>query len=161
MKNYPISSFNKYICLKPNVLMAMITLYLLKPFLITASSVIYKGDSNSLIYIFYPNKLIISLEAASAIPVILLVFALSRRAPGASNIIKYIWRNGKTLIITTAFFQLCITSSPLWMSVSNIMTLTSWLQVFLYVLIITTTLFSTYMRDCFADFPQSNQENIS
>ena len=153
-KNYSISSFNKYICLKPNALMAIITLYLLKPFLITASSVVYKGNSSSLIGIFYSNKLIMSLEAAAAIPVILLLIALSRRAPDASKMIQYLWNNGKILIITTAFLQLCITSSPLWFSVNNIMTRTSWVQLFLYASIITSTICSAYMRDCFSDCPQ-------
>lgn len=160
MKNYPISSFNKYICLKPNALMLIITLYLLKPFLITASSVIYKGNSSSLISIFYTNKLILSLEATAAIPVIFLLIALSRRAPGAGKKIQYLWMNGKTLIITTAFLQLCITSSPLWFSTNNIMTRTNWIQLFLYVSIIIITIFSAYMRDCFSDFPKHNQEEI-
>ena len=160
MKSYPISSFNKYVCLKPNALMAIITLYLLKPFLLTVSSVIYKGDSNSLINIFYTNKLIMSLEAAAAIPVIFLLIALSRRAPGAGKMIHYLWMNGKTLIITTAFLQLCINSSPLWFSINNIMTRTSWIQLLLYVSIIIITIFSAYMRDCFSDFPKHSQENI-
>jgi hypothetical protein len=85
MKNYPISSFNQYACLKPNALMAMVTLYLLKPFLIAASSVVYKGDSSSLINIFYTNKLTISLEAVATLPVFFLLFAWTRRAPGATK----------------------------------------------------------------------------
>ena len=160
VKNYPISSFNQYACLKPNALMAIITLYLLKPFLIAASSVVYKGDSSSLINLFYTNKLTISLEAAATIPVFFLLFAWTRRAPGATKLVQYIWRNGKILIITTAFLQLCVTSSPLWLPVRSIMTRSSWLQLLLYISIIITTILSTYMRDCFADFPEYNQEDI-
>ena len=140
--------------------MAFITLFLLKPFLIAASSIIYKGDSNSLMNIFYTSKLIMSLEAAAAIPVLFLLYAWSKRMPDASRMVQYLWLNGKALIITTAFLQLCITSSPLWLSIDdNIMAHSSWIQLLLYILIILITIISTYMRYCFSDFPEQNKKD--
>lgn len=159
MKKYAISNYNKHICLKANGLMTVISLYLLKPYLIAAASVVYRG-SNSALDTFYPNKLIVSLEAAAAIPVIFLVFAWARRAPGAAKIIKYLCRNGKTLIMTTAFLQLCITSSPLWPQIDNTMTRLGWIQLLLLLLIIVVTALSTYMRDCFSDFPEPDHDDI-
>jgi len=160
MKKHPISSYNKHLCLKANGLMAIITVYLLKPYLIAAASVIYKGDSNALINIFYSNKLIISLEAAAAVPVIFLLFAWVRRNPDATKMIRYLCRNGKILIMTTAFLQLCITSSPLWLPINNVMTHISWIQLLLFLSIIIITALSTYMKDCFSDFPEHNQDDM-
>ena len=157
MKKYPISSFDKYLCIKPNALMVIITLYLLKAFVITASTLVYKGDSNHLTNLFYTNKMAMSLEAATTIPVLFLLFSWYKRTPDASRMVRTIWRNGKILIMTTALLQLCIISSPLWLTTSNIMTRSSWIQLFLYISIILITSISTYFRDCFSDFPEHNQ----
>ena len=159
MKKHPISSYNKYICLKADGVMAIFCLYLIKPFIIAASSAISAGKISA-IDVLYPGKLFISLEAAAAIPVLLLLYAWSRRAPGASETIKLLCRKGKSLIITTAFLQFCIISSPLWLPLNNTMTNIDWIQVFLYLLIILTTIFSIYMKDCFADFPESDQDKV-
>lgn len=159
MKRYPISKYNKYICLKANAVMAVIALYLLKPYLIAAASVIYRGH-NSALNVFYPDKLIASFEAFAAIPMIFLLYAWTRRAPDATKMIQYICRKGKILIMTTAFLQLCATSIPLWLPVNYVMTRSSWVQLSLCILIIIITAFSTYMRDCFADFPEHHQDDI-
>ena len=158
MNKYPISSYNKYICLKASSLMVLISLYLIKPYIIASASVVYKG-SNSPLDVFYPNRLIVSLEAAAAIPVLILLYAWTRRAPDASNMIKNICKNGKSLIITTASLQLCVSSSPLWLSTNGTMTRIAWIQALLYLLIILITALSIYMRDCFADFPESKQDS--
>ena len=160
MKKYPISSYNKHACLKMNGLMIVITLYFLKPYLIIAASIIYKGRSGALINAFYSNKLFMTLEAVAAIPVILLLIAWSKRVPDATNVVKYLCRNGKMLMLLTASLQLCITSSPLWLPVNNAMTRTSWIQLILYLLVILTLVFSRYMKDCFADFPEKNQDEL-
>lgn len=159
MKKYNISNYNKHICLKANGLMIVIILYLLKPYLMLAASIVYRGN-NSVIDALYPNKIIVSLEAAAAIPVIFLLFAWLKRAPDATRMVRILCKNGKILIIATALLQMGAISSPLWLPSSAVMTRASWVQLIIYLLIITATTFSTYMRDCFADFPEHHQDDI-
>ena len=140
--------------------MIIITLFLLKPYIIGLASVAYRRDRNALIDIFYTDKLIISFEAIATIPLLFLIYAWIRRAPAATQIIKNIWKNGKQLIMATAFLQLCVTSSPLWLPIDSVMTRTSWIQLLLYLLVLIITPLSAYMRECFADFPEINQESI-
>ena len=140
--------------------MILISLYLLKPYIIAVASVAYRKDRNAIINIFYPDKLIISFEAAAAIPLLILVYAWIRKNHHATQTIKNIWKNGKQLIMATAFLQLCVASSPLWLATDITMTRSSWIQLLLYLLIIIITPLSTYMRDCFADFPENNQDDI-
>ena len=151
---YQISSYNKHACLKPNDLMLIVGLYLLKPYIIAAASVTYRKDRSAIANIFYADKIIISYEAAAAIPLLFLIYAWTRRTPTATPLVKNIWRNGKKLIMTTAFLQLCVASLPLWLLTEISMTRISWVQLFLYVLVLFVSYFSTYMEDCFNDFPE-------
>jgi len=151
MKKYPISSYNKHICLKANELMLLISSYLLKPYIIAVASIAYMKDRNAIINIFYPDKLIVSFEAIAAIPLLFLIYAWIRKNNNATPMVKKTWKNGKYLIETTAILQLCVTSSPLWLKSELTMTYSSWIQVSLYILIIFITPLSSYMRDCFAE----------
>jgi len=157
MNKYPISSYNKYICLKANGLMITVGLYLLKPYILALVSLTNRKDRTAIIDLFYPDKINVSFEAAASIPFLFLVYALTRRSPSASQIVQKIWRNGKQLIMATAFLQLCVTSAPLWLLVDNKMTLISWAQLSIYLLILVITPLSTYMKDCFSDFPEENK----
>lgn len=159
MAKYPISNYNKYVCLKADSLMLIITLYLLKPYILEVISIANRKDRSAIINMFYAEKLFLSLEAAAAIPLLFLVYAWTRRVPGASKLTQKIWSKGKYLIIVTAFLQLCITSSPLWLPIDNSMTPTSWIQSFLYLSIMIITPLSRYMKDCFSDFPELSQNN--
>lgn len=123
-----------------------------------AASIVYRGN-NSILDVVYPNKLIVSLEAVAALPVIFLLYAWIKRVPDASRLIRTLCNNGKILIIATALLQLGATSSPLWLPINAVMTRTGWIQLFIYFLIITITIFSTYMRDCFADFPEHHDDD--
>lgn len=151
---HQISSYNKYACLKANDIMIIIGLYLLKPYIIAAASFTFRKDRSAIMNIFYTDQRIISFEAAAAIPLLFLIYAWTRRTPTASKLVRKTWKNGKELIIATAFLQLCVTSFSLWFLSENSMTRFNWLQLFLYTLAIFSAYFSTYMRDCFDDFPE-------
>ncbi|MFK5947573.1 MAG: DUF2919 family protein [Methylococcales bacterium] len=158
MNKYPISSYNKYICLKANDLMVLITLYLLKPYIIALASITYRKDKTAIIHLFYPDSIFIFLEMFATIPLLILIYAWTRRVPRASNKIKLTWINGKKLIISTAFFQACILSSPLWFPSSEAMTNTHGLLLILNIIIMIIVFFSKYMDDCFADFPEDSKK---
>ena len=160
MEKYPISSYNKYVCLKPNALILMICLFLLRPYALEILSIANIKDRSALINMFYTDKLLLSFEAAAAIPIIFLVYAWTRRSPDASEFTKKIWRYGKQLIMATTCLQLCIVSSPLWLQIESHMTRFSWVQLLICLSILLITPFSRYMRDCFADFPESDQGDV-
>ena len=157
MNKYPISSYNKYVSLKVDGIMLIIGLYLFKPYFLAIVSIAYRKDRSAIIHMFYPDELLVTFEAVAAIPMLFLVYAWSRRNPEATPMVKNIWNRGKELIIMTAFFQLCVTTSSLWLPIDHVMTRTDWVQVMICLSIIIITPFSTYMRDCFADFPEKDQ----
>ena len=138
--------------------MLLISLFLLKPYIIAIASIAYIKDRSAIINLFYTDKIFISLEAMTAIPLLILIYAWTRREPGASNTIKNIWHRGKLLIITSATLMFCVTSSPLWLPTENRITNIDIIYLVLYTLVIIITYFSRYMMDCFADFPVNNDE---
>ena len=158
MAKYPISSYNKYVCLKANDLMIIISLYLLKPFIVAIASITYRKDRSAIINMIYPEKIFISFEAAATIPLLFLIYAWTRRAPGASQLTKKIWSNGKKLIIMTAFLQLSATSILTFLWTDSKLTYISWIQIILYLAVIAATYVSRYMTDCFCDFPVDGEK---
>ena len=161
MKKYSIENYNKHVCLKVNGLMLLISLYLLKPFIIAAATIVYRGEGIELRAIFYPDKMIISFEAAAAIPLLFLIYAWIKKNHHSTQMIKTIWNNGRQLIMITAFLQLCAVSTPLWPGKEINMTNSSWGQLVVFLLILVVTPFSGYMKDCFADFPEQHDKKTT
>lgn len=157
MSKYPISSYNKHVCLKVNESMLMVFIFLMKPYILSLFSVVNRKDRMAIINMFYPDRIILSLEALTAVPVVLLMIAWVKRSPGAADKFRVIWKNGKKIILVTAILQLLITTSPFWLLSDVKMTLYSWGQAAAYVLIIVFTAYSTYMADCFDEFPEDEK----
>lgn len=158
-KKYPISSYNKHICLKANELMLISCVYLLKPFIIEISSLANKKDRSELVNLFYADKLQLLYEAIAAVPMMFLFYAWINRTLDASNFVEHIWRNGKAIIYVVSLLQLSIAMSPLWLQLEDGMTMFDWIQCVIYIGIILTIYKSVYITDCFADFPENSNQN--
>jgi peptidoglycan biosynthesis protein MviN/MurJ (putative lipid II flippase) len=138
----------------------MIFVFLMKPFLLALFSIVNRKDRSAIINMFYPDKIILSSEALAAIPVFFLMLAWLKRSSDALDKYRVIWKNGKRIIIGTAILQLLVTTSPFWLLVDADMTRYSWAQAAIYVFVIMYTIFSTYMTDCFDDFPEPAEDSV-
>ena len=152
---YSISSYNKDVCLKVNETMLIIFVFMLKPFVIALFSVVNRSDRMQLITMFYPDRGIMSLGAFAGIPVAFLIYAWIKRKPGATSFIRHLWKNGKSLIAASVILNACIILVPALLSTSYKMTISSWAQLLIYMLIIIIVYNSQYIKDCFSDFPEN------
>lgn len=161
-KKYAISSYDKNVCLKLNGMMWLIFLFILKPYVIALSTVansLFSITSSSnrmpLITMFYPDKGTMLLNIIAGAPVVFLIFAWFKKKPDSPEFIRFIWKNGRNLIAISAILNVCIIISPLLFGAeSNIMT-SAWVQLLISVLIVIIVYNSSYIKDCFLDFPES------
>lgn len=158
MKNtYDIPDYNKYLSLKVSPGLWLVLLYLLRPYLIVALSVVNPSDRMELINMFYQDRLPMFLSATAAIPAALLVFAWLKRLPGANDLVRAIWANGRLLLGFSALLN-CITAYlPIYLGVTRKLDNLAWLQLGLSVLVIFYILLCQRVKDTFADFPEENK----
>lgn len=156
MKNkYPISSYNKYICLKMNATMWFILLFILKPYLIIIMSIANFRKPMNLIEMVYPERLTMALTALAAIPVGFLLYAWSRREPDASDTVKNIWHKGFLLLTVTTVLNAVFIFIPFLLERTSKIFIIDWVQFAACLLILITLYRNSYIKDCFADFPEN------
>lgn len=97
--------------------------------------------------------MMLSLGALVGVPAALLIYAWTRRAPGASHFVKQIWKNGQHLIVITAILNAAIAVAPVLLGTANKIEVYSWMQL-LASLVIMAISYTSYLKDCFADFPE-------
>ena len=155
-KGYPISSYDKNLCLKPNITMWLIAAFLLRPYVVSALSLVNKRDRMELINIFYSDKLALSLGAFAGIPAALLVYAWLKRSPEASGFIRRLWENGRVLLASSAILSAgIILFIPYLLETIHHVTVYDWAQLLISVAIVLILYTSSYIKDCFADFPDN------
>lgn len=155
---YDITSYNYHLSLKVNVMMWCIILFLIRPYVVTLLSVVNFRDSMGLINMVYVDRLSMSLSAFAALPVVLLVYALIKRRPDASDFVKRIWSNGRHLLAVTAMLHATIFSAPLWIDNDVKMNNVIWAQLILSIGVIAVVYSSQYIQDCFDDFPEKSDK---
>lgn len=154
LNKYPISCYDKNICLKMNGTMWLILLYLLKSYFIALLSVVNISERMQLIDMFYSDRLMLSLGALAGIPAILVVYAWVKRVPGAPSLIRRFWIRGRALLAISAILHACIIFVPLWLGTAHKIEVSGWIQLFISLLIVFIFYRSQYIRDCFSDFPE-------
>ncbi len=153
-RHYDISRYDKNLCLKPSISMWLISLFLLRPYLVLVLSVVNRKDRMALIELVYPDRLGMSLGALAGIPAAILVYAWLRRAPGATGFVRKAWLRGRMLLTISALGNLALVSAPLWTGRHHVMSVTGWIQTGILLVILFVLYASPYIRDCFADFPE-------
>ncbi len=151
--NYSISSYDKHLSLKVNSVMWLILLYLLRPYVVAILSLVNMKDRMQLINMFYSDALMLSLGAFAGIPAALLIYAWTRRTPGASSLVRRLWKRGRTLLAISAVLNACIVFAPLWLGTSHKITVYGWVQLLVSLLVVFVLYKSRYIKDCFSDFP--------
>lgn len=155
-EHYPISSYDKYLCLKPDVTMWLILLFLLKPYLVLVLSITNLKDKSGLINMVYPDHLAMSLGALASVPVTLIIYAWSKRKPGASPFVRSIWAKGRSLLIISAVLNAGVIFIPLWVEKWRTLSNAEWVHFGIAILIAFMVYTTPYIRDCFNDFPKDD-----
>jgi hypothetical protein len=105
-----------------------------------------------------------SLGALAGVPASLLIYAWIKRKPGASPFVRSIWGKGRPLLAVSALLNACVIVIPFWIETAHAILPRDWIQLSIALLIVIVLYTSSYIRDCFGDFPSdegpSEMQNI-
>jgi len=158
-KHYPITSYDKHLSLKVNGVMWLIFLFLLRAYVIGLMSVVNMQSRTQLIDMVFSSRLSMSLSALSGIPVFLLIYAWTRRSPGAPAFVKWVWEKGAVLVAISAIANAGVAFFPLWLGTARKISILDYGQLFLCAVIVMAVYSSQYIKDCFADFPDDARKS--
>ena len=158
MKNHhAISCYDKNLCLKPNLEIWLSLLFLLGPYLVLILSIVNLKDKTGLIDMVYASRQAMTLSALAGVPATFLAYAWTKRKLGASPFVRKIWRKGRTLLAVSALLNAFAVFAPFWLKIAHKITLVNWIQLAIALLIVVVVYTSSYMRDCFNDFPSDEK----
>ena len=152
-KYHSISRYDKNLCLKPDITIWLIFLFLLRAYVVLILSVVNMRDRTGLIDLVYPDRLVMSLGALAGIPAALLVYAWIKRKSGAPRYVRNIWSKGRAFLAVSALLNACVMFVPFWMGTEHAIAPGDWAQFAIALLIVIVVYSSSYIRDCFDDFP--------
>lgn len=156
-KYHAISRYDKNLCLKPDATIWLIFLFLLRAYVVLILSVVNMSDRMGLINLVYPDRLTMSLGALAGIPAALLAYAWINRRPSAPQYVRNIWGNGRAFLVVSALLNAGVIFVPFWMGTLHTIPAESWAQFAIALLIVIVVYSSSYIRDCFNDFPGEKQ----
>lgn len=152
-KHHSIACYDKNLCLKPNIEIWVGLLFLLKPYLVLLLSVANLRNKSGFIDLIYADRLDMSLGALAGVPAVFLMYALLKRKPGASPFVKSIWARGRILMAISALLSAVAIWLPIMLQAARKMTPGDWAHIAIALLIVILVYTSSYIRDCFNDFP--------
>ena len=136
--------------------MSAIFLFLMRAYVVLILSVVNMRDRTGLIDMVYSDRLAMSLGALAGIPAALLVFSWMKRKPGASRSVRNIWSQGRALLAASALLNASVIFVPIWTGTVHAVAPGDWMQFAIALLIVIVVYSSSYIRDCFNDFPGDN-----
>ena len=163
-KIYSFPDYDKYMSLKLDFEVWLIIAYFLRPFILKVSTIQMgrggvKSDSVSgLKDMVYPDDFGFFIAFLATIPVLVLVFAYVKRKPGASMLVRRIWRNGRTLLVITAVLNIIIIFVPFLMDLTHSINVLGWFQLVIALYIVFYLYTKQRVVDTFADFPKDEPD---
>jgi len=157
---YSFKDYDKYFCLKVSFGLWLVILFLLRPYILIVSSFrMGRGGGGAsgaggLKDLVYPDHLSIFLAILATIPVLVFVYAWTRRKPGAADFVRKVWQNGMFILIIAAALNIVIVFVPLLIGVIHKVHMVGWVQVGLSILVTVYLLRSQRNKDAFDDFPE-------
>lgn len=153
-KNYPASAYDDKLNLKLGIALWMVIVFLIKPYLVMLISFANRSNRTELIYTFYAHDGTLAMAELASLPAIAIFVAWIYRQPGANGIIRWIWRNGRGLLMTSTLLNavLLVVSTDWNLEELGFLSV---LQLALSILILLYLWFSDRVRDTFNDFPTS------
>lgn len=152
-KQYPFSAYDKYLCLKPDMVLWVAFIFLLRPYVVLVLSVANRKDRMAMINLFYSDRYAMILAAIAAIPAVMVLYAFLKRKPDASDRIRSIWRNGRLLLLGSLILNVIIVFLPLILGAIRSLGMIDWGELALCAYIGYYLLREQRVRDTFADFP--------
>lgn len=153
-KTYPASAYDDKLNLKPGIGLWMAIVFLIKPYLVMLISFANRSNRTELIYIFYAHDGTLAIAELASLPAIAIFVAWIYRQPGANGVVRWIWRNGRNLLMTSTLLNaLLLVMSTDWHLEE--LKFFSVLQLVLSVFIFFYLWTSGRVRDTFNDFPSS------
>lgn len=151
---YAPSSYDDYFCLKPPLMLWLAVLYLSRaitlPIMMGMGS--YFGVNRDALKMFRALWTVQTLVPSMLAAIVL--FALLRRAPGASKAVRWIWARGRLLVAIAAGLDLALTVVPLIRAGEiNDAAVLSAIAGVIDLFFLAYVLFARRIRDTFSDFP--------
>jgi len=162
---YDFSQYDKYLNLKVNAGLWLVVLYLMRPYVVLMVSLMGHRGGTSAVgiegvrYMLYPDDFSLVLALLATLPVLLFFYALSKRRPGASALVRNLWGNGIFLLVTAAVLNIVTVFVPILTGATTRIPRLGWVQVVLACLIIAYLYSSRRARDTFADSPVENERH--
>jgi len=165
-KIYSFRDYDQYLCLKPPAEFWLIVVFFLRPFILKISTIqIGKGAKNEavrgLFDVVYPEDFSFFLAVIATIPIVVIVIALAKRKPGATDLVKKIWRNGVKILMFAAVLNIVIVFLPLVLGKISSIHMLGWIEMAVTALIMGYLVKSKRLKETFADFPadEVNEKN--
>jgi Protein of unknown function (DUF2919) len=154
-RKYTFEDYDKNLSLKVSTELWLVVLYFLHPYILLISA---RRSTDSaaagLKNIVFPNDFSLAIAILATLPALCFIYAWTRRSPGASSLVKYIWRNGSLFLTSSGLFNIATVLAPLFVGVGHKMRTVGWVQLGISVVIIAYVQFSRRVKDTFADFPE-------
>jgi hypothetical protein len=111
IKKYGPDSYDDYFCLRPSWLLILCTVFLCRGVLLFAAFGLSGGVPAALSEVVDAETL--WRGCIAAVPAVLVLYALTARAPGASGFVRFSWRNGRILLVLSALGYVGLTALQL------------------------------------------------
>lgn len=89
----------------------------------------------------------------AGVPAVLVIYAWSKKKPGTSSFVTMVWHSGRALLAAAAIFNIAIVFIPFWMGAVYRVSMIGWIQLVISLAIVVVLYSSSYIRDCFSDYP--------
>jgi len=159
-KVYEFHDYDKNLSLKCGYGLWLVILYFMHPYILLVSTrSVGRGGGRKeglevLKNMVYPDNFSLVLAILATLPALCFIYAWTRRRPGASTMVRYIWRNGVHMLSFAALFNIVVVFVPFMMGLKLTLGMIGWAQIGLSVIVILYLQFSERVKDTFADFPE-------
>lgn len=162
-KVYEYTDYDKHLALKLGADLGLVVAYFLRPFVLKISTIQIgfgkKSDKVAgLKELVYPDDFGFFIAFLAAIPALIVLITYMKRKPGASDMVKKLWRNGRNLLVVAAGLNIAIIFLPFAYLAGYSINLFGWAQLALAIFIMYFLYNSDRVRDTFADFPSEAEE---
>lgn len=153
IEKYGLDSYDDYLCLRPSWLLIVCTVFLCRGVLLFAAFGLSGGVPAALNEVVDAETL--WQGCVAALPAVLVLYALTARAPGATRFVRFSWRHGRILLSLTALAYLALTALQLgtdprrWLFSSPV----TKALVVVELAILGYVLLSARVRQTFLEFP--------
>jgi hypothetical protein len=152
---YDIKNYDENLCLRISPIMWIAILFLLRDYVIGLLSVVNFKDQLALINLFYSNPAQLFLGVLAGLPVLVVLYAWRERKPDASVRTKWIWRNGRGLLVTSAVLNIVAVVLSIFIGMSHHLDYAAQAHVAVCGAVLGFLLTSKRVSETFSDFPKS------